>query len=73
MATKRPIVNYSGVLSELRNGDSLPGAAVASVGAMAIPVVETPSSCAVTVCDDWPEMVMDYNNQGRLDIVAEVV
>jgi hypothetical protein len=71
MATKRPIVNYSGVLSELRSGDSLPGQA-ASVGAVAIPVVETPASCMVTVCDGWPEMVMDYNNQGRLDIVAEV-
>lgn len=35
-----------------------------------LPVVEIPGICQPVGCEDWPEMVMEYNDNGRLDIVS---
>ncbi len=35
-----------------------------------LPLVETPGVCQPAGCEDWPEMVMEYNENGRLDIVS---
>jgi hypothetical protein len=65
MATKRPIVNYSGVLSELRVGDSLPGGG--GSGGAVIPLIELPPLA------ESPDLVFEIDAQGRAFLLVEEI
>ena len=69
---RRPLVEIAGVLHELPAGDTIPEQPAQGVVGLA-PVVELPGVCAITDCEDWPELVMEYDEDGDLDlVVAEV-